>query len=98
MPTGRRGRGEKPTQAGPRKQQHVDAQKDLRNDPTAADYQTDLSAARNRNDALGDGTGNAGRASRASGRKIDENAVADTRRAQRQSRGNNDARDPKKRF
>jgi hypothetical protein len=99
MPAGRGRRANKPTQAGPRNQDHIDAQDDLRNAPAgAADYQTDLSAARDRNAALGDSTGNARRASGASGRNVDESTVAGARQAQDESRGNRETRDLKKRF
>src|SRR5438874_3078452 len=99
MPTGRRPDDDKPTQAGPRKQQHIDAQDDLGNAPPSPDdYLTDLSSDRNRNAALGDSTGNARESAEAAGFDVDENATEDVQRAERKNRGSRQSRDPKRRF
>lgn len=98
MPTGRRGNEGKPTQVGPRGED-IEAQEALANDvANSADYQTDLSSARDTNAALGDSTGNARESAEASGLEVDENAIADTQRAFTQNRGNRQPRDPKQRF
>jgi hypothetical protein len=99
MPTGRRPNDDKPTQAGPRKQEHIDAQDDLGNEPpTPDDYFTDFSSDLNRNAALGDSTGNARESAEAAGLDVDDNAIDDVQRAQRMNRGNRQPRDPNRRF
>jgi hypothetical protein len=99
MPTGRNRSEEKPTQAGPRNQRDIDALDELRNDTSnLANYQTDLTSAQDANAALGDSTGNARRSSEAAGANVDDNAVTEAREAQRENRGDRQAREQKERF
>ena len=99
MPTGRDRNEDKPTQAGPSNQRDIDAMEELRNDSSnLASYQTDLTSAQDTNAALGDSTGNARRSSEAAGGSVGDNAVGEARDAQRQQRGDRQAREPKERF
>ncbi len=84
----------RPTQQGPRDQADIDAQAELREDPSkTASYQTgNIDAAPNRARATGEQTGTARRAEEASGQTDDAETAADAERALYESRGNREER------
>jgi hypothetical protein len=80
----------RPSQQGPRDQADIDAQAELREDPSkTAPYQSgNLDAAADRVHATGEQTGTARRAEEASGQVGDAETAADAEQALFESRGN----------
>src|SRR5262249_14849652 len=85
---------DRPTQQGPRDQADIDAQAELREDPsnTPAYQSGTLDAAANRVGATGEQSGTARRAEEASGQVGDAETAADAEQALFESRGNREKR------